>query len=280
MSNILYAIKNVVENPITELKSFYTHKNRINQVGEALECYVQDIFAGTIDSDESARMLKMSETFSYMGNNSNPPDIILKGGDAIETKKIQSASSALALNSSYPKAKLYADSPMLNKACRACESWDVKDMIYAVGHTNDNELKCLWLVAGDCFCADKDVYENIKTRIKEGVSVIDGVSFAETKELGKVKRVDPLGITDLRIRGMWHIQNPHAVFSYLNCIDNTKKFQFLALIRKSKYDTFSEDEKQSLLSLTTLGLKIQDVKIKNPDNPAQLLDSVLFSFYL
>lgn len=129
MSNILYAIKNVVESPITKLKSFYILKNRVNQVGEALEYYVQDIFAGTIGTDEATRMAKISETFSYMGNNSNPPDIILKDGDAIETKKIQSPSSSLPLNSSYPKSKLYVDSPMLNKACRACECWDVKDLI-------------------------------------------------------------------------------------------------------------------------------------------------------
>lgn len=147
-------------------------------------------------------------------------------------------------------------------------------------HTNDNELRYLWLVYGDCFCADKEVYEKIKTKIKEGVSVIDGVTFTETKELGKVKRVDPLNITDLRIRGMWHIQNPHVVFSYLNCTDSTKDFQFFALMRKSKYDTFSELDKQSLLNLTASGLKTQNVKIKNPDNPAQLLDCVLFSFYL
>ena len=30
--------------------------------------------------------------------------------------------------------------------------------------------------------------------------------FAETKELGRVNQVDPLGITNLRIRGMWQIE--------------------------------------------------------------------------
>ncbi|MBF0758960.1 NgoPII family restriction endonuclease [Ligilactobacillus murinus] len=29
----------------------------------------------------------MQETFSYIGNDSNPPDVILREGAAIETKK-------------------------------------------------------------------------------------------------------------------------------------------------------------------------------------------------
>lgn len=279
MSNILQAIKNLTENPITELKSFYNQKNRINQIGDALENYIQDLFAGTISLSEIDRMQKISETFSYMGNNSNPPDIILKNGDAIETKKIQSPTSALALNSSYPKSRLYSDSPMINNSCRACEDWMEKDMIYAIGHTDDEHLKYLWLIYGDCFCADKDIYENIKTRIKDGVSQINGVTFTETKELGKVKRVDPLGVTDLRIRGMWHIQNPHAIFSYLDCIDNSKDFQFFTLMMKTKFDSFDQSDKDSLSNLCNLGLKKMDVKIKNPNNPAQLVDCVLFSLY-
>lgn len=61
--------------------------------------------------------------FSYIGNQNNPPDSMLRNGDAIEVKKIESKKAALALNSSYPKAKLYADSPMINKECRECEKW-------------------------------------------------------------------------------------------------------------------------------------------------------------
>lgn len=64
----------------------------------------------------------MSEVFSYLGNNSNPPDAMLRNGDAIEVKKIESLSSALTLNSS-----------MISTACREAEQWSEKDMIYVVG---------------------------------------------------------------------------------------------------------------------------------------------------
>ena len=32
---------------------------------------------------------KYSEVFSYLGNTSNPPDMIIKDGDAIEVKKLK-----------------------------------------------------------------------------------------------------------------------------------------------------------------------------------------------
>lgn len=106
MSNLLQAIKTIVDNPIIKVKDYYTGRNRANSVGEALENYVKDIFANSFDLSEQERMQKFNEIFSYLGNQNNPPDIMLRNGDAIETKKVQSPSSALALNSSYPKSKL------------------------------------------------------------------------------------------------------------------------------------------------------------------------------
>lgn len=113
MPNLLKAIKTIVDKPIIKVKAYYSGRNRANSVGEAFENYVKDIFAGSFDLSEIERMERFSGFFSYLGNQNNPPDIILGNGDAIETKKVQSPSSALALNSSYPKVKLYRNSPML-----------------------------------------------------------------------------------------------------------------------------------------------------------------------
>jgi hypothetical protein len=278
MSNILQAIKNIIENPVVQIRDFYTGKNRANSVGEALENYVKDVFANTFNANDSQRNEKFSEIFSYLGNQNNPPDIMLRNGDAIETKKVQSPSSALALNSSYPKSKLFSDSPMITQACKNCENWTEKDIIYVVGCTDDNNVKSLWLVYGDCFVADKEIYERIKSTISAGINSIPNVEFTETNELGKVKRVDPLGITDLRVRGMWHIDNPHKIFSYLNCYDNDAKFQVICLMKTEKFNTFTEKDKNSLLNLKKENYDISDVKIKNPNNPAQLINAKLITF--
>lgn len=108
---------------------------------------------------------------------------MLKGGDAIEVKKIESKDLSLALNSSYPKSKLFADSHMLSKTCKTCENWSVKDMIYVVGSISKNEINSLSFVYGTEYCADKETYEKIKHTIKHGVESIENVEFAETKEL-------------------------------------------------------------------------------------------------
>lgn len=105
-------------------------------------------------------------------------------------------------------------------------------MIYAVGVVDTNNLTSLALVYGDDYCAEKSVYEQIKSVIKNGVESISGVEFSETKELGRVNRVDPLGITYLRVRGMWGIDNPFSVFNYIYKRDFSKKFNFMALINE------------------------------------------------
>ncbi len=89
MSNILQAIHRVISNPIIDVKAFYSGKNRANSVGDALEKYVKDIFANTFNEEKKKKRDGIyNQTFSYLGNQNNPPDIILKGGDAIETLKL------------------------------------------------------------------------------------------------------------------------------------------------------------------------------------------------
>jgi len=279
MSNIIKAFINITNSSIVELVDYYSGKNRVNNAGKALEIYIQDAFAGTInETDELKRLEKLEQIYSYQGNQNNPPDLMLKNSDAIEVKKLQSKNSAIALNSSYPKAKLYANSPMITKACRECEKWETKDIIYTIGYTTDNSLKSLWMVYGDCFCADKETYERIKETISSGINSISDVEFTATKELGKVKKVDPLGITDLRIRGMWHIANPHKVFDYIYKYDESKRFQMVCLMRKEKYDGLPLVDREVLESLGVDGVEVLDVRIKSPDNPVILVDAKLLIF--
>lgn len=279
MSNIIQAFMNIAKNYQEEISNVTDGNNRANNMGEGLEKYITNVFANTQNiQDENLRLETLSKIYSYQGNKNNPPDLMLKNSDAIEIKKLESKNSAIALNSSYPKAKLYADSPMIIRACKTCESWTEKDMLYAIGYTQKTTLKSLWLVYGDCFCADKETYERIKNTISEGINTIANVEFTETKELGKVKKVDPLGITDLRIRGMWHIDNPNKIFSYIYTYDETAKFQCITLLKKEKYDTLPDADKEAIEALNNDKISVKDVKIKNPNNPAQLIDAKLLVF--
>lgn len=276
--NIINAIYNLVNNPVTKIVSDYSGKNRANNAGDALEKYVKDLFANTLNTNEIERVEKLSEVFSYLGNNSNPPDAMLKQGDAIEVKKIESETAALALNSSYPKHKLYYNSAMISSACRCAENWIEKDMIYAVGVIKKNELKHLTMVYGSDYCASEECYNRIKNTIKNGVEKIPGIEFAESRELGHINKVDPLGVTYMRVRGMWGIENPWKVFNYVYQKPRNSKFTFMCIINDKKWNTF--DNVSLLTNLDLSGFLIKDIRIKDPDNPAKLNDAKLITYYI
>jgi len=277
MGNILKASLSIANNPVIELSNFYEGRNRINNIGKALEIFIEDSFAGTInENNEQSRLQRINQIYSYTGNQNNPPDLVIRNGDAIEVKKIQKSTSSLALNSSYPKAKLFANSPMITESCRNCEEWSEKDIIYAVGHTSDNTLKSLWMVYGDCYAAAKETYERIKIKISDGILEIPDVEFSETKELGKVKRVDPLGITNLRIRGMWDIHNPKKVFDYLYTSPDNSEFELIVIMKEEKFLSFPEENRNEI-TLSSL-LTMQNVELKDPNNPVNLIQGKMITF--
>lgn len=76
--NIIDAIINLVNNPVTHLVNYYQGRNRANNAGDALEEYIKDLFANTFDFSEKERLERISKVFSYLGNNSNPPDAMLR----------------------------------------------------------------------------------------------------------------------------------------------------------------------------------------------------------
>lgn len=280
MRNIVDAIIEVVHAPQYRLKEYSESHNRANQMGVALEEYVKDLFAGTVnETDIKKRNQKISDFFCYIGNQNNPPDSMLRGGgDAIEVKKIESPNAALPLNSSCPKTKLYVNNEMINRKCRECEPWKVRDMLYVVGVLKEGMLTSLAFVYGDDYCAGKDVYEHVKKQLKEGISSIPDVDFAETKELGRVNRVDPLGITSLRIRGMWQIENPFVVFDYLYRCDSRKKFNFLAILNEAKAASLENFWMLEKLQQEKERLTISNAQIQDPDNPAVLRNVKLITY--
>lgn len=281
MINILQALKNIAENPITDISTRYrvNGRNRANNMGEALEFYVKDLFCDTFDVDSDIEKNRIySENFSYIGNQNNPPDIIIANGDAIEVKKIESIGSQIALNSSYPKDKLYVNSSMITRDCRECENWREKDIIYIIGAMQQNKLKALWFVYGNCYAANKNIYERIKTKISDGVNSLSNVEFSETKELGRVNKVDPLGITYLRIRGMWGIDNPLYVFNHITNIESEKELTVNAIMLTEKYNSFPSADRQNVENISSENFIIKNIEIKSPNNPAQLLNAKLIKF--
>lgn len=278
-NNVLTAIKAIIINKKNLQEVQGSVQNRVNQMGDALEGFIKNAFANCLGADQRTINREKSLTFSYLGNSKNPPDAMLRGGDAIEIKKLETIGiSQMHLNSSYPKNKLYADSPKICAKCRDCEKWDEKDMLYVVGQVKGTELQNLFFVYGDLYCDAPDVYEYVENVIKEGIKSLDGVELAQTDELGRVNDVDHLEISDLRVRGMWLISTPFKQFSYLTEEIRNYTFKLVALIPIDKYLSFPNREEFEYFCYEN-GVTITDEEIPDPQNPANLLEAKLITYY-
>ena len=76
---------------------------------------------------------------------------------------------------------------------------------------------------------------------------------------------------------MWQIQNPRRVFNYLHNQTNNK-FELVAIIPTSKYLTFPAISKNRIEEFGNPNLTIDDVRVKDPNNPAKLLNAKLIIF--
>lgn len=283
MGNILTAITAIISNSvdISEEVSIGSVQNRANQMGDALEDYVKNAFADCIGKDKKTVIRERSNTFSYLGNSNNPPDAMLRDGDAIEIKKLKTLNaSPLQLNSSYPKNKLSSTNNKICTDCRNCEKWDEKDMLYVVGHVDASELHNILFVYGDVYCDSHEVYENVENVIKGGIQTLEGVELTDTKELGRINKVDHLEISDLRVRGMWLIESPFKYFSYLyEGEEDNHSFMLLAIIPEEKYGSFAnKDDFEEFCE--EKNVTITDEKFENPQNPAKLISCKVIKYII
>ncbi len=278
-TNILRALNNISKITSFKLDELYSGKNRVNNVGTALEYFIKDAFCHSSDITEIDVKNRTHSTYlSYLGNQNNPPDFVINDGDAVEVKKVEGLGSSIALNSSYPKSKLHSDDIRILQSCRDCDGgkWSEKDIMYVVGSVLQSKIKLLWFVYGDCYAAHREVYENTLKSISRQVSGIDHLEFSsETNEIAAVKNIDPLGITYLRVRGMWGIETPHKVFGSLTDYDKSCEFSAFPIMLDEKYRSFPKNDRDEMESNPDINIK--SVEVRSPNNPAIYLKAKLIS---
>lgn len=262
-TNLLVALKNIVEHPVKNLTQHYNRSsNRANSAGEALEHYIKDVFCGTLNTvDENARNVIFEQHFSYLGNLCNPPDMMFCGGDAVVIKTLETSDSSIALNSSYPKDKLYADSSMLSDYCKSAEVWTEKDLLYAVGVAPQGVLQSLWFVYGDCYFASKDFYQKL-LNITDPLAV---TSFNLLKE-----RLIPFD--------QCYVISPEKLIEKSVALDTTSPF-LNVLVLKQKYESFPLADRQALENLAENGLSICDCLIHSPNESSMMLHAKFISYH-
>ncbi len=279
MTNLLSALTNIQRYKNNDLKKITAvtdpDQPRINKEGTPFDAYVKDAFCNSFGiRDPNEKMSTYKRILSHLGSQNHPPDLMIIGGDAIEVKKVKGkGGNSIALNSSYPKSKLYANSPMLTEECKNCEKWTEKDIAYCVGHVFENKVKLIIFVYGDCYAASPDVYEAVMRPVVKGIKSMK-IKLAKTKELARLNNVDPLAITDLRVRGMWQIVSPRILFADFIKPDLKKNCSVYAIMQKKKFESFPSTDKQQVQK----NMQVSDIQIKSPDAPKKLLDCKLISF--
>ncbi|MBQ9758563.1 MAG: NgoPII family restriction endonuclease, partial [Opitutales bacterium] len=185
---------------------------------------------------------------------SKPPDLMIRGGDAIEIKKLQTKDSQIQLNSSFPKNKLHIEDSRIATEAKSAESWTEKDILYVVGNVDAKAktVKSMWWVYGDCL-----IDEELDS-VAECIFSNNALS-KEFKKNGEV-RVENLGVAgclSLRFKAEWS----------LDCFANSLRGNgtpFLnVLMREEKYNSFPAQDRAEIEKLKEEG-KIQIRSIAFP----------------
>lgn len=275
--NVLRAMKQLIDCRYSLISQTASGLNRANTAGEALEGFVKDAFAGCIEFRTAVgREASWNSTFSYFGSANNPPDALVRGGVAIETKKLGSLKSDLALNSSYPKQKLRVTDSKISEAAISAEPWVEKDLVYAIGTVKGGHLKRLWLVYGDCLAADDSHYERVESLLSKLINEESGLRIAQTNEIANIREIDPLHRTILRVRGMWSLKNPNNVFEQYT--SDKSRAQYYLLLREDKYQALPSPDRAQLEMLQEPGFKNRIINIPDPNDASRDLEARLFSY--
>jgi hypothetical protein len=278
MVSILNAIHNIVSGRRFSVLDQASSSNRINRQGEPLEVFIRRALANDFVSvSETELAKKTQDIFSYASHDSSPPDLMIRGGDAIEIKKFESFANTIQLNSSYPKAHLHSDYPLLSAECRRCENWQQKDLIYILAVVKTKKIQELWFVDGAVYSASRDMYESVFERIKASVHATQGLSVGNS-ELGRVTHIDPLNRTQLRIRGMWLIEHPRVAFGQLFVPTKNTYFRLRAVLRQEKYNRLIATDPSLETGLQAAGCVVASNTVLDPNNRARVLEVATLQF--
>ena len=288
--NIIDAIGTLIKREPFYLDDPYSSENpNVSARYWSIKEYVENLFTDSFDArDMGERIYRHMKVFSHFGNLANPPDLILRGGDAIEIKNIyipkrysrgRLERDPLILNTLYPRQKLYADDPMITDACRKAEKWTVKDIIYAVGASRGKQLTHLCMVYGSDYCASARHYEKLLAEMRARLKDIPNLNKTWSERyLGRIGKVDPTGATYLELRNMWYLENPWSYFRDIYRPNPSAGFNFMCIINDEKFSRLKNGNKLFAWAEICPQLKLELVSIKNPDEPAQKRDALLIRY--
>ncbi len=297
-TNALVALNNLLAHNSSILTPIFRSNGQANTAGDSLEYFVKDIFCGSSFQYqyEDSKNKEYNKYLSWTGNSTNFPDFIVRDGIGVEPKKLDNEShSSLSLNSSYPKDYIYPDSQNIPSELLVDETerWDRKAILYVVGNKAtrfnklgmvENKLISLWMAFGNTFVADRSVYLDTIDAIRSSIKK-SGATLENSKEIARAKQIDPLGYTNLRVRGMYELRHPEVVFkNYKKNINpetdslGTNITRVYLVMLKTDYDLIT-DKPDFSEYINNGHLYINDIEIADPNGSGQSLEAKFFEAY-
>ena len=280
-TNLLKSLVNISKSnhlDLTNVKYDSEDANRIQQVGAGLEVFVRDSFCG-IPGAIANHKKNYEKFFSWLGSKNNPPDAMLRSSDAIEIKKHENLKYPnLALNSSPPRAILRHNDSKIKTKCKKAEMtpW-VKDYLYALGGIQHNNVKEIIFCYGDCFVANDEVFQKPLNVISDSLKKLEGkgIEFQDTNEIGKVKKIDSLGYSELRIRGMWGLSSPGKIFKNQIEKNGNEELLIVGIMKKEKFEKFPEEDRKNLKNNS---FNVKHFQASDPNDSEKQIDLVLVKY--
>jgi hypothetical protein len=235
-------------------------RGNLGLTGKPFEIFAKNMFAECLGALSSHVDSAWERAFSWPGSANNPPDFMIRGGDAVEVK-IHSGIGQIQLNSSPPKRTLKSTDPRILEACRSCEMWSEKDFIYFIGKANHEFVEALWLIDGRCIADSANTYDIIFDKLALTVTELGG---KPGNEIGKFREVDSLKSTSLRVRAMWSLKHPARMFKSVFQSPEPGKFVLNVLVAAQKWDAYPMEEIEAVTAMMRLGLRINRIEI--PDS--------------
>ncbi|MGX5452777.1 NgoPII family restriction endonuclease, partial [Bacillus cereus] len=102
-------------------------------------------------------------------------------------------------------------------------------------------------------------------------------TLIDSKELARAKGIDPLKLSNLRVRGMYELEHPHKVFNEYITMDDIPTDASKIFVVMLMDDYIALEEKPDFSTHFASGkLKKTEIYIPNPNNPSEELEAILF----
>ena len=238
-----------------------------NQLGDEFEQLIRKSLRSNLDenNDEFDDVY-----FSYIGNDAQPPDLIIRDGDALEIK-IKEGFGQLQTNSSWPRDRLLQSDPKLNESCRKCEkNWLEKELFYVIGNRKkaDPILKNIIFVHARCMFDCTEKYIDLYKSIQDAVNSLN-FPFTASDEIARLNEIDILGRAGLRVRGMFIMDHPMKIFEEIF----NKEIRITALMTKKHFQTLVNEENKDIFYNSPI--KVRGVQIPSPSDTLEEIECVL-----